>query len=450
VAHRLRRRLAETGSRLVPAGGLRRGVAVLAGGNVVAAAVVALAYPIVSRLYAPEEFGAYAAAASLLALLLTVTCLTYERAVPLPVDEQVAADLLLVCAMTTVAITALTAAVLAIAGGRILGLFDAGRVASYWWILAGAQLVGGLGVALMGWAIRLRDFRAIASARVSQSIVSALVGVGAGLAGASAAGLVAGEACGRATGTARLLRTSARRLVRALAGTSRARLRHAARRYRRFPLLGTAPTLINAVGLEAPLLLLIAFYGAHTGGLFAFAQRLIGAPVSLVVVSVGQVFIAEAARQARTEVTTLPAFFRRTLRKLAMVTVPLMLAVGVAAAVLVEPMFGSAWDHAGTYILILVPFYTMQLVSSPLGGTLEVLERQDLLIVREVIRISLLTLAIVTAELLRLSAIWAVALLSAAGTLAYVIYTSITWYAVKSAAARAALADHRLARSGID
>ncbi len=74
-------------------------------------------------------------------------------------------------------------------------------------------------------------------------------------------------------------------------GTSVARLRWAARRYRRFPLIGSWPSLINSIGFEAPLLLIVAFYGAHTGGLFAFAQRLIGAPVALFVLAVSQVFV---------------------------------------------------------------------------------------------------------------------------------------------------------------
>jgi O-antigen/teichoic acid export membrane protein len=217
---------------------------------------------------------------------------------------------------------------------------------------------------------------------------------------------------------------------RARRGTCRARRRGAPRRYRRFPLLGSWPSLINAIGFEAPLLLVVAFYGAHTGGLFAFAQRLIGAPVALLVLAVSQVFVAEAADRVRTGSADLGALFRRTLRQLVLVVVPLMLALAIAAELLVGTVFGQEWHEAGTYVLILAPLYTMQLVSSPFTGTLDVLERQDLLLIREAARISLLAAAIGIAELLSLPAVWAIVLLSGAGTLAYLFYGAISWHAL--------------------
>ena len=427
---RARRRVGGTADRFAPAGGLRRAVAVLAGGNVVAATIVALSYPIVSRLYAPTEFGAFAAAVSLLSIVLTVTCLTYDLAVPLPEDDRTAGDLVILCGLATLVVSALSAAIMLTTGERLLGVFHAQGLAPYWWLLCLAQLCGGVGVALTGWAIRFRDFRDIATARISQSVVTAIIQVAAGTGGAATSGLLAGDALGRTAQTARLSRSATARLLRAVGETSVARLRWAARRYRRFPLLGSWPTLINAIGFAAPLLLIVAFYGAHTGGLFAFAQRLIGAPVALLVLAVSQVFVAEAARRARDGSADLGALFRSTLRRLALVAAPLMLALAIAAKFLVGTVFGQEWHDAGMYILILAPLYTMQLLSSPLGGTLDVLERQDLLVVREVARIVLIIAAIGIAELLSLPAVWAVVLLSGAGTLAYLVYGAITWHAL--------------------
>ena len=405
-------------------------MALLAGGNVVATTTVALSYPIVSRLYAPAEFGEFAAAVALLSIVLTVTCLTYDRAVPLPEDDRTAGDLVILCLLATLVISTLSAAIMVTTGERLLAVFNAQGLSQYWWVLCIAQLAGGVTVALTGWAIRVRAFRQLATSRISQSIVTVMVQVAAGVAGAATLGLLAGDTVGRTAQSARLSRGAAAKLMRTVRGTSVARLRWAARRYRRFPLIGSWPSLINAIGFEAPLLLVVAFYGAHTGGLFAFAQRLIGAPVALLVLAVSQVFVAEAADRVRTGSADLGALFRRTLRQLALVVAPLMLALAIAAELLVGTVFGDEWHEAGTYILILAPLYTMQLLSSPLGGTLDVLERQDLLVVRELTRIVLLTTAIAVAELLSLSAVWAVILLSGAGTLAYLLYGAISWHAL--------------------
>ena len=231
----------------------------------------------------------------------------------------------------------------------------------------------------------------------------------AGIAGAGAAGLVFGDGLGRAAAGGRLAARAGRELRVAATGVTVDRVRASAVRYRRFPLIGSWSTLINSIGFEAPLLLVVAFYGSSVGGLFAFAQRLIGAPVALVVLAVGQVFMAEAAVRSRDATGDLEELFRTTVKRLALVAAPLMLSIAVAATLLVGPVFGSEWEEAGTYITILTPLYTMQLLTSPLAGTLSILERQDLALVREIVRILLLTIAIVIAQELSLSPTWAVA-----------------------------------------
>jgi O-antigen/teichoic acid export membrane protein len=409
-------------------GDLRRAVAIVAGGHLFAYAVAAVSYPILSRLYDPSEFGAFAAGAALLALLITITCLTYNNAIPLPERDEVATDLIVVCVLATIALTSLTTLALLVAGEQILGLFNAEALAPYWWLLAVGQTAGGLYLALTGWAVRHRDFKGIATARIGQSVATALTQVTTGIAGASSAGLLAGDALGRTTGGAQLSARAWSRLGRALSRTTRPRVRWAARRYRRFPLLGSWPTLINGISQDAPLLLLITFYGATTGGLFAFAQRLIGAPVTLAVLSIGQVFFAEAARQVRAG-SLLQPIFRTTLRKLAVACVPFLILAPLLAVLLVGPVFGPEWSTTGTYIAILTPLYTTQVLSAPFA-ILEILERQDLLLVRELLRIALLVLAIVVAQVLALSALWAVVLLSTAGTCAYIIHGGIGWYAL--------------------
>jgi O-antigen/teichoic acid export membrane protein len=409
-------------------GDLRRAVAIVAGGHVAAYAVAAVSYPILSRLYEPSEFGAFAAAAALLVVMLTIICLTYDRAVPLPERDEIAGDLIVVCLLTTIALTALTTLALVLAGPQILGVFNAEPLAAYWWLFAAALVAGGLYLALTGWAVRDRDFKGIATARMGQSVATAVTQVGIGIAGASSAGLLAGDAFGRVAGGARLSTRAWRRLGHALSRTTSARIRWAARRYRRFPLLGSWPTLINAISQDAPLLLLTTFYGAHTGGLFALAQRLIGAPVALVVLSVWQVFFAEAAGQVRAGARLTP-IFRTALRKVAASWAPFFVLVPLLAVLLVGPVFGPEWSTTGTYIAILTPMYTAQVLSAPFA-ILEVLERQDLLIVRELLRIALLAVAIGVAQLLALSALSTVVLLSAAGTCAYLIHGGLAWYAL--------------------
>jgi hypothetical protein len=87
---------------------------------------------------------------------------------------------------------------------------------------------------------------------------------------------------------------------------------------------------------------------------------------------------------------------------------------------------------AGTYIQILSPMFLAQAVASPTGGMLDVLERQDLHLSREVGRIVILLSAAALVYFLRLPAIGAVAAVSVAGTLCYSWYATTGYLAVRS------------------
>ena len=69
----------------------------IAGGTGVAQLVGILSSPIVTRLYTPSDYGAYAVAASVLAVLVSVACIRYEGAIPLPASDVAAANVLALC-----------------------------------------------------------------------------------------------------------------------------------------------------------------------------------------------------------------------------------------------------------------------------------------------------------------------------------------------------------------
>jgi O-antigen/teichoic acid export membrane protein len=95
-------------------------------------------------------------------------------------------------------------------------------------------------------------------------------------------------------------------------------------------------------------------------------------------------------------------------------------------------VFGEAWRDAGWYTALLTPVYYLTLTTSPTGAKLDVLERQDLHLARELMRLVLVGGAIVLAAALQLPALAAVAVLSAAGCVTYIMYGFISWSAIVS------------------
>jgi len=211
---------------------------------------------------------------------------------------------------------------------------------------------------------------------------------------------------------------------------TRGGLLFAANRYRRFPILSTGSALLNTLGTQAPLLVLVGLFGTQVGGEYALAQRVAALPVILVAGSVGQVYFAEAARLARDEPAGLRALFLRATGSLARGGFGPSALVAIAAPLLFAPVFGENWRQAGLFAALLAPMYYLTLVSSPTGGTLDVLERQDLHLARELFRLFVVGGAALLAAEMHLSPDEAVAVLSAAGCLTYILYGLVSWIAI--------------------
>ena len=413
----------------LPRGEFFRATVKVVAGTGAAQLIAIIASPVLTRLYSPSDYGIYSVAVSIL-VLSVVTCLRYEFAIPLPKDDVAAANLLALSLVANVGMSLLTAVVLLVFGPWLLALFGASVLSPYVGLLALAQFGVGLASALVNWAIRSKDFSEIAVNRLYQS--GALVGVqvGLGAVGFGAPGLLLGTVAGSIAGSLRLARSAWRRNAADFRRVTRAGMLVVAKRYRRFPIFSSWSALLGQLGLRAPFLLLVAFYGTDVGGQYALAERLCYLPLTLVAGSVGQVFIGEGARLAHEQPDELQRLFRHTTWNLARVAVGPAILLAVGAPFLTGLVFGEAWQEAGVFVAILVPMFYVAFVATSTGDILYVVERQGLHLLREVLRIGLLGGSVLVAAAMHLTPAGAVAALSAAGCLTYLLYGVISWRAI--------------------
>jgi O-antigen/teichoic acid export membrane protein len=416
--------------RWMPQGEFARGVLTLVGGSGLAQGIAIASAPVLTRLYSPTEFGIYAVAAATVSILVTVASLSYQFAIPLPDSDTRAANVLGLSLVTALGMSAMTAVVLVVTGPQVLVVLGAPELGPYVPLLAIGQVGGAFVVALSFWAVRTKAFSALATTSLTQS--ASLVGfqLGFGAVGMGALGLLLGDIIGRFSGMIRLARIAWHTNRPALVGVSRPGMAAAARRYRRFPLFSLPSSIVNVLGLQAPLLLLVALYGAEVGGQFALADRLAGLPVTLLAGAVGRVYFAEGARVARERPAELRALFVRTTRSLAKAAIGPFALLALFAPLIAGFVFGEEWAQAGLFVTILAPMYFVVLVTNPTGSTLDFLERQDVQLALGVFRVGLLSGAVVVASALQLPPVGAVGLLSIAGSLTYAAFGLGSWRAI--------------------
>ncbi len=425
------RPLAWLGSVMAP-GSFVRGASLIAMGTMLAQFVAIAVSPILTRLYSPAEFGSYSVALAILSIIAVMSTLAYEEAIPLPDSDVGAANVLALCIAIAMITGGVVMLVLLLVGPALLDLAGAPELAPIAFVLAFAVIGNGMLLAFLGWAIRMKAYGQIAANRLTRAGTGAVTQVGFGILGWGAFGLLLGAILAIFVALARLAAMAWRSDRDAFQQVSATGLRRSLHRYRRFPLLTAPAMLLNTIGLEAPLLIIVAMFGTAVGGQFALAYRVMAMPLTLVANAIGKTYFAEAARIVREDPAGLRRLYVRTTRTLALLTIGPVILGALLAPFVFGLIFGEEWTEAGVFAMILAPMFYLQLVTNPTHGTLIVLERQDLHLQREIARLLLLGGAVAVALALGLDAIGTIAAISVAGVLMYTWYGITSWRAIRT------------------
>ena len=430
--------LARRFKHILPGGQFTRNVALLTSGTALAQALVVLVSPLLTRLYTPDNFGIAAVYASVLAIPAVVASLCYECAILLPEDDQSAANVLALSLVLVLGMSVLSELVVWLVGDRIVGALRAPDLEPYLWLLPLSLLGAGSYHVFNEWAVRKKAFRQIAQTKLSQGIGMATTQLGLGLLGVGPIGLIAGDLVGRMSGISRLVKVAWREDRLVLRQVTRQGIRLVASRYRRFPLLSSGATMLNSIGLQLPLLLLAIFYGPLVVGWLKLGERVLSIPLSLIGTSISQVYVGKSARVLHTDPQQLPGLFLKVVGGMLLIAFPYVALLALLGPLLFPVIFGSEWEQAGVYVQLLAPMFLLQSTANPTGGILDVLERQDLHLFREILRMVVMSGALLLAGVLQVRPVVGIGMFSAAGSVVYIVYLGISFYAVKVAARKAA------------
>ena len=332
---------------------LLRATLTLMAGGALAQALPLLLGPLLTRLYTPTQFGLYHLFAAVAANVAVVACARYEHALPLARDDDEARALVALCRWI----------LLAVIGGSAVGAVAwALHISALWplWLPAAVGAFGGLSLATLA-ATRAQRFGALATSRVLQHGGGAALQAAAGAAGAGLWGLIVAP-------IAAALAAAAWLCPRQGLGwhVPRAALNAAARRHRDFPLLNTPHAFLGALQDTLAVALIAAWQGPAAAGFWGLALRYLKAPATLVGGAVSQALYPALAAGGAATAQGRQAV-RRVMRTLALLALPLVLALWLFAPAAFAAAFGASWREAGELARSLALYIGLHFVASPLS-----------------------------------------------------------------------------------
>jgi O-antigen/teichoic acid export membrane protein len=342
----------------------------MAGGSAAAQVMLVLSSPLVTRLFTPEDFGVVAAYSFLLNSLLAINSLRYEFAIPLPKEDDEAANLTgMTMALVVILSLVMTAIIFGI-GDTISGWLNEPRLKELLPLLPFGLIIGGWLMALNYWTVRRKDFRTVTAAHVSTSAGQVAGQIGFGLTGLGVIGLGIGFVIGQVLALLAYVRVKFpwRALRPATWGALMVK-------YKKFPLFSTFSSFVDIIGSQFPAVLFLAFFSAAEAGFFSLTIRILSLPLGVISNAVAQGFYPALAEVQDDRLKTMHLFesMASALFLISLTGFGFILATGNH---LFRLVFGEQWATAGFYAQLLVPYFLVVFISSPLSSLALVQGRQ--------------------------------------------------------------------------
>ena len=341
-------------------------------GSIIAQAVALGCAPILTRLFTPEEIGAYAYLISFAAIFMGVINGKYDMAIVVENEKRKAYALLKLSFLIGGLLTLL--GTLIFVGYSIL-LKNHFRWTDVLFILI-VLLSYAIIDALTAYNNRKREYKVMASVNV---IRSSCQNVGAALLGLfpiGKAGLLIPYVCGQYLGIIQQGKTL-KEDWREIASIPNSEMKEVLVKYRRQPIYSAPAALANSFSYSSITIFLKTLFGDALVGFYSISVRLLGLPLALISGNASKVFFESAAVEYNNTGSFRSAFKKVALFQIAL-AVPMVLVMYYFAPPVCEFVFGSAWRVAGDYIRILAPMFGIRFVVTTLTPAMIIVNKQRL------------------------------------------------------------------------
>lgn len=357
--------------------------AILLMANVVSQLLGIVFYPILTRIYSPDDFGLLNLFGSIAGILTLCSTAEYQYSIMLPKSRKSAVACFHVGFLILLFTTSLCF-VSVLFGKPIASVFNAPDLAKYYWLMPFYVFGIGLWTLLNYWFTRNKRFKDISIYLVSQSGWNGLIKYFMGIGGALHIGLILGTVLAPFISILMIIKKSIHTVLKPLFVWDRGECQSVAATYANFPKYSLPRALVNNVSLNLPVLLLTPFFGTSIIGLFGMAVTLSFRPISMIAGSLYQSFYQKFTENVHQNMPIYP-LYRKYIRMTLLVVIPFFVLLYPVLPFLSGWFLGEEWIVAGEYIRILLPWLAGTLLLGPFSFLLDIFQKQKLGMFYEVI-----------------------------------------------------------------
>lgn len=336
-----------------------------------------LATPLLTRLYAEEDFALYTSFFALATIFAVGAGGKYYLAIVLAKSRTEALRIFTLSNYITFGYAAILALLF-----LLFYDYTSRDIGNLIYFVPVYVLFFGIWSSFTNLSIRNKTFKYNAYAKVIQSVSYIIAAIGMGLAKIALYGLVFAKIIGTLASWLFLFRKS---IVKANP-VKLNKLSAVAKKYVDYPKYGVMPAFLNTISSQALILILTRFYSTDDLGHFGLTYMVLSAPLGLIGTSFRDVFYEKIATLFNQEkfVNAL-RFFKKSALVLAGMGLPICLILYFFGEDIFAVVFGVKWARSGEFASILSLSFLAKLVVSPLSSIFNAANRLKIASVWQII-----------------------------------------------------------------
>ncbi len=388
-------------SKLKPKSEFSRNVLTLMTGTTIAQAIPIAISPILTRIYTPEDFGVLSLFVAISSIFSSIANGRYELAIMLPKKDEDAINIFALGFIITACISLFLLVLVLVFHNYFVALLNNEGIGVWLYFIPIAVFFTGLYNILNYFNNRKKQYKDIANATIIRSIITVVIQLSVGFLKGGANGLISGQLVSQMFANMKLFKNIVKDKL-LISKISKVKIIALAKRYKDFPKFSMWGVLANSLSHHLTNILISTFYSLTTLGFYSLTQRLLATPSSLIGGSIGQVFFQHATKE-RQETAKAIKSFNSSLKKLIILGISFFGILYFVVEDLFIFVFGEEWRVAGYYAKILIPFFCINFISSPLAIVMTVFEKQKQALVINLILIISSVGSIVLCQYLNIS-----------------------------------------------
>jgi O-antigen/teichoic acid export membrane protein len=323
-------------------------IGILTAGKIAAQVIPIACTPLLTRLYAPETFTAFALFVTTINILSMVAAFSYDTAIVLPKEEKEASLLFVLSCLSVFAVTIFLFVATELWGHLFLVLLKDETLQEYLYLLPIGVLLLALFQAQNYFYNRHKKYTQLAISQIIVELVNIFSVLVLGSLGWLVKGLIVGQLIARFAGCIYLARWIYRSIRDFSLDIRYATLKAVAKTYSDFPKYQTPRMLSSHIQANITIYLYTAFFPLDIVGLIYMSRKLVQRPLTAFSESVSQVFYKELA--STTDFAQMQKDYKNLVVKVTLLSLPIVLIPWLVPERWIAVLLGEKWSGAIDYI----------------------------------------------------------------------------------------------------